>query len=198
VSEGRLDESAAAHFLGEHIRPALLGWFDFASGPARAWMPGPFPIQWGGHEWLGCGALVHVAEMEEASEGRAISTEIELSPLPLRREVDGVDLDLLRAAHDEGWHMRPARLYIGLFHATSLAWLLEPKQFRKGFMDVMELTEAGQVARIRLTLESRHYDLERAEVLRYTPAAQRALYPGDAFFDQVPLLQDRPITWNLG
>ena len=163
----------------------------------RLWAPGIGKIQWGGFEWEGCGALAHIGSLEESSEGRAISTEIELSPLPLTQEVDGVEIDILRIAHQEDWHQRPARIYVGLFEADSLRWRIEPIQFRKGFMDVMELTEDGTSARIRLTLERRDFDNERAEVMRYTPAAQRARYPDDAFCDQVPLLQDRPITWNL-
>lgn len=195
----RLSEREAAAFLGDSIRPALLGYFDFSSGPVRLWAPGAFPIHWGGFEWTGCGELVHIGELEESSEGRAISTELELSPIPTVLGIieTHTDVDILQIAHNEDWHQRPARLYIGLFEADSLRWKVEPIQFRKGFMDIMELTEAGTSARIRLTLERKDYDNERAEVQRYTPANQRARFPGDAFCDQVPLLQDKPVTWNL-
>jgi hypothetical protein len=193
----RLTEGQAQAFLGDNIRPALLGYFDFSSGPVRLWAPGVGKIQWNGFDWEGCGALAQIGSLEESSEGRAITTELELSPLPVIQEVDGVDIDLLQIAHNEDWHQRPARLYIGLFEADSLRWKVEPIQFRKGFMDVMELTEAGTTARIRLTLERRDFDNERAEVQRYTPANQRDRYPGDAFCDQIPLLQDKPVRWNL-
>jgi hypothetical protein len=194
----RISAEKSAHFQQEGIIPALLGYFDFSSGPVRLWAPGITPIEWGGHTWSGCGALASIAALEESSEGRAISTVLELSPLPLTHQVDGVDIDILSIAHGEQWQHRKAMLYLGLFHKDSLRWLLDPFQIRKGFMDVMELTENGESAAIKLTLESRYYDLERAEVLRYTAETQRALYPDDAFFDQIALLQDKPIQWNLG
>jgi hypothetical protein len=197
MTDGRFsNESHTEAFLERTIRPAYLGFFDFVSGPVRIWGPGAFPLQWGGFEWAGGGALVRIGDLEESTDGRAITTEVELSPIP--REIDGFDVDVLREALDQDWHGRTAILYAGLFESNSLRWKMEPLQYRKGFMDVMELTEAGQTGRIRITIEKEDYDNQRTDVRRYTPAAQRALYPGDAFFDQVPSLQDKLITWNLG
>lgn len=192
----RLTDEQARVFLDETIRPAILGYFDF-SEPVRLWAPGAFPLTWDGAQWTGCGALAHIGELEESSDGRALTTELELSPIPLTVPVDGVDIDILQIALAEQWHQRVARIYIGAFHATSLQWRMEPILWRKGFMDVMELTEAGTSARIRLTLERRDYDNERTDRQNYTAANQRDRYPGDAFCDQVASLQDKPITWNL-
>jgi hypothetical protein len=194
----RLPEGDASAFKQDDIRPAVLAHFEFGSGAVRLWAPGVGPIQWGGFEWTGCGALGSIGDLEETSEGRAVSTELELSPVPLVSNVDGVDIDILAIAFHEEWRLKPVRIFLGLFEATSLKWKVEPFQVRKGFMDTMELTEAGQVAKIKLTLESRYFDLERADVLRYTMATQRARFPLDAFFDQVSALQDKEITWNLG
>lgn len=196
----RLSDSHADAFRGDEIRPAVLAALEFASETVYLWAPGTGQITWGGHTWEGCGALAQIGELEESSEGRAITTELMLSPLPtvLGMLETRQDVDILRIALNEDWHQRPARLFIGLFKSDSLRWVMEPIQFRKGFMDVMELTEDGNEARIRLTLERRDFDNERAEVQRYTPANQRHRFPGDAFCDQIPSLQDRAITWNLG
>jgi len=198
MTDGRMPDDRAAEFLGDSIRPAYLGYFDFASGPVRLWGPGAFPLEWNGVTWAGGGTLVYIGDMEESTDGRAITTEVGLSNIPQLINVDGFDIDVLQISLREDWHHRTAVLYAGLFEANSLRWRVPPIQFRKGFMDVMELVESGQTGRIRLTIERRDYDNERTDVVRYTPAAQRALYPGDAFCDQVPSLQDRPVIWNLG
>lgn len=190
-----MSSGADAAFAGDSISPAILVELEFGSGMVRLWSPGIGDIEWNDVVWTGCGALGKIGDIEETAESRATGVELELTGIPLTTAIDGVDIDILAIANSEDWQQRPVRIYYGLLSATR-TWAVEPFQIRKGLMDLMELDE-GKTATVRLKLESMHFDLERAEVLRYTAEAQRALHPGDAGCDQIAALQEKEIRWNL-
>lgn len=192
-----MSAGADAVLSGDQIIPVILGEFEFGSGTVRLTTAADISktLSWNGQTWWSCAGLARVAEVEETTEGRAVGTAVELTGIPLTTEVDGVEIDILAIANAEDWQQRTARLYLGALN-HDWTWAFEPFQYRKGLMDVMELTE-GTVATIRLTLESSQIDLERAEVLRYTAETQRSLYENDRGCDQVAALQDREVVWNL-
>jgi hypothetical protein len=191
-----MSDGASDEFEQPKIAPVFLGEFEFSSGTVR-FFTGIGQMVWDGKTWYGAGALARVGELEETADGRAVGTQVELTGVPLTMEVEGVQIDILQIAINEEWQQRPARIFYGLLN-PDLTWAAQPFQVRKQMMDVMELSEDGKSSRIILNLESPHFDNERAEISRWTAEGQRALHPGDAFWDQEAALQGKPITWTLG
>lgn len=63
-------------------------------------------------------------------------------------------------------------------------------------MDVMQIDDSGETARITISVESKLIDLERSRERRYEDADQRIDWPSDRFFKFVPSIQDAEIVWG--
>jgi hypothetical protein len=65
-----------------------------------------------------------------------------------------------------------------------------------GYMDQMNIEEAGDTATIEMAVENKLIDLERARVARFTSGYQKSVYPGDLGCDFIEDLQDKKISWG--
>lgn len=167
------------------LAPIGLVELSFESGTVRLWT-GIGDLTWGGHNWTGTGTLGRIGAIEETSETRAATVELELS---------GIPADVLAIANGESWQGREARVYYGVLNGKRQL-IGEPFTLRRGIMDLMSLEE-GQSATIKLLIESRDIDLKRDKARRYTPEDQRGEFPGDAGCDQIAALQQIDIKWSL-
>jgi hypothetical protein len=65
-----------------------------------------------------------------------------------------------------------------------------------GYLDQMNIEEAGDTATIEMMVENKLIDLERARVARFTSGYQKSIYPGDLGLDFIEDLQDKRISWG--
>ena len=69
-------------------------------------------------------------------------------------------------------------------------------QLFSGYMDQMNIVDAGDTATIELMVENRLIDLERVRVARFTSGYQKSIYPNDTGLDFVEDLQDKNTAWG--
>jgi len=159
-----------------------------------------------GTEWIGLGQLLSISSIEETSEMAVKGATITLS---------GIPSDLLSLALGTPYQGRVAKIYFGTFLRDSLLQetgnyiLLEGggrinlesmsqgfNELFSGYMDQMNIEEAGDTATIEMAVENKLIDLERARVARFTSGYQKSVYPGDLGCDFIEDLQDKRISWG--
>ena len=159
-----------------------------------------------GTEWVGLGQLLNISSIEETSEMSVKGASISLS---------GIPSELLSLALSEPYQGRIAKIYFGTFQQGSILQetsdyiLLQDgsrinleststgfNELFSGYMDQMNIEEAGDTATIEMMVENKLIDLERARVARFTSGYQKSVYPGDLGLDFMEDLQDKKISWG--
>jgi hypothetical protein len=157
-------------------------------------------------EWIGLGQLLNISAIEETSEMAVKGASISLS---------GIPSELLSLALSEPYQGRVAKIYFGTFQQGSILQetsdyiLLEGggrinlesmsqgfNELFSGYMDQMNIEEAGETATIEMMVENKLIDLERARVARFTSGYQKSIYPGDLGLDFIEDLQDKKLPWG--
>ena len=157
-------------------------------------------------EWVGLGQLLSISAIEETSEMSVKGASISLS---------GIPSELLSLALSEPYQGRIAKIYFGTFlqgsilQESSYYILLQDgsrinledmsanlNELFSGYMDQMNIEEAGDTATIEMMVENKLIDLERARVARFTSGYQKSVYPGDLGMDFIEDLQDKRISWG--
>jgi len=159
-----------------------------------------------GSQWVGLGQLLSISAIEETSEMSVKGASISLS---------GIPSELLSLALSEPYQGRIAKIYFGTFllgsllqESTSFILLQDGSKINletsaanfnelfSGYMDQMNIEEAGDTATIEMMVENKLIDLERARVARFTSGYQKSVYPGDLGMDFIEDLQDKKISWG--
>jgi hypothetical protein len=156
-----------------------------------------------GTEWIGLGQLLSISSVEETSEMSVKGATITLS---------GIPSELLSLALSTPYQGRVAKIYFGTFQQdqeTGNYILLQDgsrinlesmatgfNELFSGYMDQMNIEEAGDTATIEMAVENKLIDLERARVARFTSGYQKSVYPGDLGCDFIEDLQDKKISWG--
>ena len=159
-----------------------------------------------GTEWIGLGQLLNISAIEETSEMAVKGASVSLS---------GIPSNLLSLALSTPYQGRVAKIYFGTFQQGSILQetanyiLLEGggrinlesvstgfNELFSGYMDQMNIEEAGDTATIEMTVENKLIDLERARVARFTSGYQKSVYPNDLGLDFIEDLQDKKIPWG--
>jgi len=159
-----------------------------------------------GTEWIGLGQLLDISSIEETSEMSVKGATITLS---------GIPSELLSLALSTPYQGRIAKIYFGTFQQGSILQetgnyiLLQDgskinlesmatgfNELFSGYMDQMNIEEAGDTATIEMAVENKLIDLERARVARFTSGYQKSIYAGDLGLDFVEDLQDKQIPWG--
>lgn len=172
--------------LSGHICPILMVEALFDAGPVRLWS-GIGDLSWNGVTWIGGGNLLGIGQVEEASELRATGLDITLS---------GIPSDLLNLALVEPYQDRICNVFLGALDVQTGALLADPHLVFGGRMDIMQIDDGAETARITISVESRLIDLERPRERRYETADQQIDHPTDQFFRFVPATQDQEIVWG--
>src|SRR5690606_17159231 len=102
---------------------------------------------------------------------------------------------MLALALGEHYQGRRARLWLGAMTEGGEI-VADPIPIFAGRMDVMNIDEGSETSTIVMSAENQLIDLKRKDDLRYTDAAQQALYPGDRGLEFVAALQDRELIWG--
>jgi hypothetical protein len=188
------------------VYPFFATELRFDSNIIRMWTGQGTLVLADGTEWIGLGQLLNISAIEETSEMAVKGASISLS---------GIPSNLLSLALSEPYQGRIAKIYFGTFQQGSILQetgnyiLLEGggrinlesmsqgfNELFSGYMDQMNIEEAGETATIEMMVENKLIDLERARVARFTSGYQKSVYPGDLGMDFIEDLQDKKISWG--
>jgi len=144
-------------------------------------------ITWGGYAWLGVGQLGTIGELTEDAMMRPSGVALTLS---------GVDTSVVQAATEDDYHGYPVAVYKGLLDVTTQQLVADPQLAFRGLIDKVEveLTAGGGTVTVHAEGELARWD--RNQGLLYTNESQQSLFPGDKFFDRIPIIQNRTIDWT--
>lgn len=183
-----LSEDFIAELEAGSKTPILFYEGEFVSGTLRLWS-GLGTISWNGQSWLGAGVLdAGVSPIEETGDVKANGIQV---------WVGGIDSAVLALVLADVGQGKPGKVWWG-FLADDGSVVADPDLVFEGRIDVPDVTEDGQTARIAITYESRLIDLERPREFRYTPESQALFYAGDRGFDYVASLQEWSGQWGTG
>jgi hypothetical protein len=188
------------------VYPFFATELRFDGNTVRMWTGQGTLVLSDGTEWVGLGQLLNISSIEETSEMSVKGASISLS---------GIPSELLSLALSEPYQGRIAKIYFGTFQQGSILQetsdyiLLQDgsrinleststgfNELFSGYMDQMNIEEAGDTATIEMMVENKLIDLERARVARFTSGYQKSIYPGDLGLDFIEDLQDKRISWG--
>lgn len=191
---------------GQSVEPAMLMEADFDQETLRMWT-GVGTLEWQGNEFFGGGNFLGISPIEETQDLEAKGIAVTLSGIPSNL----IATSLLYRPRG-----RPFRLYLAVVSTTRIVateddgdvltedggrillenqFINDPYRIFSGLMDVMEFTDTGDTATIRLSVESSLIQGQRAKIRRYTSEDQKKRFPNDKGFDLINQLQDKEIVW---
>ena len=152
----------------------------FDGNPLYTWT-GVGSLTVSGRNYTGLGQLLSVSSIEETQEMSVKGATITLT---------GIPSNLISLALTQPYQGRVCNIYFGIMGEDVL------NQVFSGYMDQMNIEEAGDTATIEVAVENKLIDLERARVARFTSGYQKSVYPGDLGCDFIEDLQDKRISWG--
>jgi hypothetical protein len=157
--------------------------FDFPSGFLRL-ATSPGTIQIGGQDYLGVGNIIGISSLDESTELRSFGMAVQLA---------GIPRDAISIALGEAYRNRRAQIWEVPFVCTTWQPLADPVLLFRGRMDQMSI-ELGATATVKITLENRMRDWERAPGILWTHDEQQLRHAGDTFFAFVSDTA-KTVTW---
>ena len=138
-----------------------------------------------GHDWVGCGDLGAVGDIQDSGEIQAANVVVTLSGIPVSKIDDILDANL------QG---EDVNIYIGVLDSDlkldggiSLLWT--------GYVDTTPFTYGKQIS-ISVHCESEMVDWGRPRLRRYCDADQQELFPGDEGFIFAPQMESISLSWG--
>ncbi|HEV2378727.1 MAG TPA: hypothetical protein VG206_02910 [Terriglobia bacterium] len=180
-----LTSAVLAAMASANVSPVIFVQAQFTSGTIYVWS-GIGPISWNSQTWTGVGYLGKITPIQETTSGQAKGVTLEMS---------GIPSNLLNDVLNEISPQYPVYLYIGYLNSTG-AVIANPEQRFSGRMDVVRLTEGGDSSLIKINVESKLIDLNRARERHYTHQDQQIDWPGDNGFIYVNGIQELAVLWG--
>lgn len=168
------------------VRLVYFAEFQFAGGTAYMNTTGQ-TLTWGGHDWLGVGALGSIGAVEETDglEAKALNFTLNAAqPSWLA----------LAAGDVEEYRGRTAKLYMCPLDEGFVP-IDTPILCWTGIMDMVSIGIDGEAGQIVLKCETSAYGLKRRPSLRLNAAQQRKRHTGDGGLDYAEDLIARPQLW---
>jgi hypothetical protein len=178
-----LDPATAAALSMQNVGYGVMAMIRFKSSTQYVWSgPGPLTASIGGvaQTFTGTGSLGAIGTIDEGSDGTAEGTTASLS---------GIDPVFLADALTDIRIGAPAMIWLVLL-TDQMTVIGQPYLWFAGDVDGPALNVGGEEIGIKLAIESKLANHERANALKYTSADQRLLYPDDTAFDHVEELND--------
>lgn len=204
-----LDPDFAAAFAAPRVIPALLAEMFFDSGTIGMWT-GYGELVFDGVTFFGGGDLVGISSLQETQGTEANGIVVSLN---------GISPTLISLALAERCRGRAFRIYLASVETQTRIALEDssgdavevedgsgyvlaenivttaPQRIFSGLMDTMEISDDGNSANIRLSVENILIIGQRPKVRRYTPEDQTRLYPSDNGLNFINQLQDKELVW---
>lgn len=178
-----LTAAVLAELATLNLRPRFFVEIDIQSGTLYLWS-GLGDFSWNGQTWTGVGDFGGISVVRETADNSATNFILRLSGIPTAR---------LSQALSEIRHDKEAIVYLGLFDSSEQV-IVDPFTWVQGYTDRAEIEEAAEGAVISLNCESEDAILQQAKERRYTPEDQKAEFPDDKGFDDVPALGEFNLT----
>jgi len=169
------------------LNPRLFIKAEFDSGALRLWS-GLGNITFNSEVYTGAGDLLDVSAVEESQELRANTVVFSL---------DGLDSAVVSLALTENYQGRKITMWFAVLDNNG-AIIADPYKLFSGQMDVMEITDDGDKAILKMSAESDLIDLRDAKERRYTHEDQQLYYPGDLGLEFVSKINDIELSWGAG
>lgn len=203
-----LSPEMIAEFSSQSTDPVLMAEMYFDSATLRMWT-GIGSLFWGDKEFLGGGNFIGISPIEETQDTQAKGIVCTLNGVA----PTNIALSLIERPRG-----RPFRLYLGVastrrFVSTEAGdglieledgsgyILLEnqlvdsPYRIFSGLMDVIESTDSGDSATLRLSVENILIVGQRSKTSRYTDNDQKKRFPSDKGLELINQLQDKELVW---
>jgi hypothetical protein len=173
-----------------HVLYATLVQLDFASAPFRVFN-GTGTLVFNGNTYQGAGQYGSINAVGESTDLKPSNPVIfQISGLP-----DGASAALAAVATNRAdYYGRSARIDIVLFDANRKILTPIENSVWEGRMDTITVIRSTNT--IQLTAEDRMVIWDKSIGFLYSTEWQTLIYPGDTFFDQVPFLANRQISWG--
>ncbi len=172
-------------FTASSLRPITLLKFEFDSGDINLWN-GVGDLSWSGDTYTGAGNLLGISQIAETEEIIANGVTFTLSGMPS---------SIISTALSEDYQGRTVSMWRGAVD-SSRAIIADPLLIFQGNMDTMNISESGDTSVVSVTAESELRSLTRPSPRQWTAEDQKAVFPNDNGFDQLPLMQDEPLVWE--
>jgi hypothetical protein len=184
-------ETIKAHLAGRTVRKTRLVGLDFVSGWIGLWNGFGKLKTADGKIWLGLGGMGKVSGVAQSIGGKAPEIVLTLS---------GVDEAFAAKAKAEAseYYDRSAIIYDQFFDEE---WGLLDPPYATSFGVMRKLTasressDQGVVRTVSISAEGPFSRKKRARFAYMTPQDQRHRHAGDAYADDTPGIDTRPITF---
>lgn len=141
-------------------------------------------------EFMALGMLGKISSIEEGFDLQAYSVTLSLSGIPKEFRYELFNQVNFKSAFQN----RPCKIYIAYLD-NNYNIIGEPILAFAGQMDFCTVTIADTIE-VKLTVESRLVNWERARGGRYNSEDQKVWYPLDTAFDLIPDLLDNELLWG--
>lgn len=163
---------------------ALLCDLDLIGGRVRVWS-GDGTITWSSQSWYGLGKLAGIDKIADSVDASDIGVVLTLNYLDddIRNEFvtnDNIGRDVI--------------VYLAAFNADT-GTVTDAYALFPGFVDQVDITDAGETGQLRVRLASELSLLNRPRFYKLTNAHQQALFPGDLGL-QYASKMDEVIYWG--
>jgi len=212
-----LTAELATEFEASSIIPILIVEFEFDSETLRMWS-GYGTLTWNGNDYIGAGNLATISTLQESQNLEAKGIVFTLSGIPetmislafnertrgrpCRLWLGAIDTtgdagDLELGGGGGGFLLLAGGGRLKLHGGTVIPNTLinDPYRCFTGLMDVMEISDDGENALIRLSVESSLLTGQRAKIQRYTSEDQKNVYDADKGLDLINQLIDKEVVW---
>ncbi|MGH1376695.1 MAG: hypothetical protein ACRBCK_10135 [Alphaproteobacteria bacterium] len=167
------------------VLPFLLLEAYFDTEVLRFWS-GIGHITVDGNVYTGSGNLLSLSDITETQKIEAQGIAIELN---------GIPNSMISVAENEDYQGRDVKVKFAALDNFGVV-VADPITIFSGKADVMEITDARDKCKIKMTVESDMIALFRSNERRRTPEDQKRTYPNDTFFDSVAGLQSKQVIWG--
>ena len=182
-----LTSGAITAITSDVVAAALLVSADFDEGEVNVWS-GYGDFVYDGKTFSGVGDFGSIGDVEETENIQANGVAYKLS---------GIPSSLISTALTYEYQGRPIKAWVAFFDVTTNALIPNPYELSGARMDTMVIDESNETSTITITAESLLIDLQRPSDRRYTQEDQIEEYSDDVFFEYVPSLIQRDVTWGV-
>jgi len=175
-----------AELAKPQICPVVLVSLTFKSGTRYVWS-GAGPLVWNGNTFLGVGTLGSIGSISGGMDVTANGTSVTLS---------GIDLIYLGESMTDIQIGAQAQIWFGAVVIPN-TMVGAPYRIFRGTVDQPSISVDKDKVSITLALETRMFDLQRAQQKRYTSGEQNLAHPNDSGFDWVEALSAQALRWGM-
>lgn len=179
-----MTSTAQAAIAAEVVQRTVAVDLDFDSAPVRL-NASPMDISFGGHTYLGVGALGRISAAQESNELRAYDLTMTLS---------GIPRDAIALALTETYQGRPATVWEVVFDEDGSV-IGDPIMLFRGRMDQMNPSIGPGSATVAIRAVNRLADWDQARGSNYTDVEQQRLHPGDRGLSYLASTVELNLIW---